>query len=164
MKQIYFLPITLIIFFITACKTSTTVPYKVSINKVKGIGGNPEVYLNQCLNKKGRERDICIDYFYPEDIEIGIYPKDGLHIKLAGRSSSVKRKELIIDTQDRIILSIDTTNIKLPITSNINPIKKLQHKNHLAIIIEVKDIESSITLKDKKGKLLLDYKIIKQKN
>jgi len=164
MKRIYFLPTTL--FFLTACQT-TPAPYRVSINdevSISGTGGNPEVQLNQCLNKKGKKRNICIDHFYPENIEIGIYPKNGLRIKLAGRASSIKREELTLTTQNRVILSIDTANVKLPITVNINPIKKLQHKNNLALIIETKDIKNSIIIKDKKGKVLLDYKIIRLKN
>ena len=165
MKHIYFLPTTLL-FFLTACQP-TTILQKVSMNDEvsrSGTGGNPEVQLNQCLNKKGKERDVCIDHFYPEDIEIGIYPKDGLRIKLAtiGRGSSTK-EELILTTQDRIILSVDTKNVKLPIKVNISPIRKLQHKNNLALVIETKDIKNNIIIKDKEGKVLLDYKIIRQK-
>jgi len=167
MKRIYFLPTTLLFFF-TACQT-TPVLERVSINdevNINGTGGNPEVQLNQCLNKKGKERNLCIDHFYPEDIEIGIYPKDGLRIKLAtiGRGSSTKKEELTLTTQDRIILSVDTTNIKLPLTINIKPIRRLQHKNNLALIIETKNIKNNIIIKDKEGKLLLDYKIIRQKH
>ena len=165
MKRIYFLPTALLVFF-TACQT-TPVLERVSINdevSISGAGGNPEVQLNQCLNQRGRARNICIDHFYPEDIKIGIYPKDGTRIKLAGRASAIEKRAFTINNQDRIILSIDTANVKLPLTVNIKPVKKLQYKNNLALIIETKDIKNSITLKDKEGKLLLDYKIIRQKN
>ena len=136
-------------------------PYKVTHNHIIPMGGgNPEVKLNKCLDKKSKNRDICIDLFYPEDIEIGIYPPNGLRIKLAGRASSIERREIQIDSQDRIILSIDTSNIRLPIILNVKG-KQLQYKNSLAIVIEVKNIKDTITLKDKEGKLLLDYTIIK---
>ncbi len=156
-------PFTLIfstILTLTGCYNNL-IPYKITHNdKVRIGGGNPEVQLNKCLDEKGKDRSICIDLFYPEDIEIGIYPPNGLRIKLAGRASAIEKKVLSLDTQERIILSIDTSNIKLPITLNVKA-KQLHYKNSLAIIIEVKDIEENITLKDKEGKLLLDYTIIK---
>jgi hypothetical protein len=163
MKQTYFLP-TILIFFLTGCQTTPT-PYRISINdevSIHGSGGNPEVQLNKCLNKKEEERNICIDHFYPEDIDIGIYPPDGTRIKLAGRASSIERRELIIHSQQRVILSIDTTNVSLPLTSNISPIQQLQHNHNLAIIIETKNIEERVTLKDSEGKVVLDYTIIKK--
>ena len=160
MKPLSFILIFSTLFTLTGCYDNHS-PYKVTHNdEVRIGGGNPEVQLNKCLDKKSKDRNICIDLFYPEDIEIGIYPPNGLRIKLAGRVSAIERKELYLGTQKRVILSIDSSNIKLPITLNVKA-KQFQYKNSLAIVIEVKDIEKSITLKDKEGKLLLDYSIIK---
>jgi len=177
MKHLYFLA-TILIFFITGCQTLiphtlTNIPKNPLMKTLHltnlsivpkvggGTGGNPEVELNKCLNKTEKERNLCINIFYPEEINIGIFPSNGTRIKLAGRSSLIERKELIVKNQEKIILSIDTSKISLPIKVNIKSAKKLQYKNNLAIIINTKDINNTLIIEDKEGKVLLEYLIIK---
>jgi len=125
-------------------------------------GGNPEVkVINQCFKLKGDKQTHCLNIFYPGDINITIYPPTSKSIKLAGRKSSIERGTFNLKGQKRFILSVDTSNAKLPISCNINTAKKITDGSNLVIDIAVKDIKKQITLKDRDGKLLLVYTIRK---
>jgi len=128
-------------------------------------GGNPEVknnnnIINKCFQLKGKAKPICLDRFYPGDLNITIFPQLNSQIKLAGRRSSIEKGTFQLKQQDRFILSVDTSNIRLPIYCNITAKITKYGSNHV-IDIAVKDIRNQITLRDKDGKLLLEYNIIK---
>ncbi len=125
-------------------------------------GGNPEVkVVNQCFQLQGEAKFLCLDKFYPGDLNITIYPNFNKNIKLAGRKSSIEKGTFKLKNQNKFVLSIDTTNIKLPILCNINTVKITSYNSNQVIDIDVKDIKDKITLKDNSGKLLLEYTIIK---
>jgi CTP-dependent riboflavin kinase len=125
-------------------------------------GGNPEVnVINKCFKKKGEKKFLCLDKFYPGDLNITIFPHTTNQIKLAGRKSSIEIGKFELKNQDRFILSVDVSNVKLPISSNIATAKITKYGSNRVIDIAVKDIRNQIILYDRYGKLLLKYTIIK---
>ena len=159
MKNIFLSVIILL--FVTSCTKNISNNQKIALGG-GGKGGNPEVkVINECFKLKSKARDICLDSFYPNDINISIYPYNGDIIRLAGRKSSIEKREFDLSQEDRFILYIDTTNIELPISCNIQTAKRSLDKNSLVIDIAVKDIVKQVTIQDKNGRVLLDYSIVK---
>jgi len=125
-------------------------------------GGNPEVKsINECFTKKDKARENCFNLFYPGDIKIYTYPSYGTKIKLAGRKSSIERKKFRLIGQERFIIYIDVSQIKIPIKCNIKSAKQSKYKNTITIDIPVKDIKNRVILKDNMGKILIDYQVEK---
>jgi len=130
-------------------------------------GGNSEVdnknnnIINRCFKLKGNAKNICFDNFYPGDLNITIFPNSNNHIRLAGRKSSIESGIFELKKQNRFIISVDTSNVKLPILCNIRT-AKITEDNHTHVIdIAVNDISNKVILYDRDGKLLLKYTIIK---
>ena len=160
LKQLSIFMGIFIIFYTTACSNSAS-PIKTTFSKSNG-GGNPEVKLNLCIRLENKAKTKCLDNIFPNSPNILILPTDGKRIKLAGRGDSIEKRVVELKDDDILLLNIETSNIKLPLTANIKTAKLLQEKNSLVVSIPVKDINKKVTLKDKKGKLLLDYNIIKE--
>ncbi len=151
-----------IIFYTTACSNTVT-PMRTSFVQTHGGGGgNPEVNLNICLSLKNKAKSQCLDTIFPNSTNILILPSNGKHIKLAGRGSSIEKSVVTLKNDDILLLNIETSTVKLPLTCNIKTAKLLQEQNSLVVSIPVKDIDKKITLKNREGKLLLDYSIIKE--
>ena len=164
MRQFNKLIVTPLLFSLTSCSSISTndTILPLMLANGGGKGGNPEVNnINRCFRLKNREKQSCFDIFYPEDINITIYPNDGDIIRLAGRKSSIERREFNLVGKDRFIFYVDTTNVKLPISCNIEGVELSQDRDTLVVDISTKNIADNITLKDGEGKVILDYKVIK---
>ena len=123
-------------------------------------GGNPEVnIINKCFKYQGEKKFLCLDRFYPGDLNITIFPHTTSQIKLAGRKSSIEIGRFELKNQDRFILSVEISNVKLPISCNITTAKITKDGSNRVIDIAVKEIKNQIILRDRYGKLLLKYKI-----
>jgi len=158
---------TCLLFFATSCTLTThnksNLNKKIIVQNGRGKGGNSEVkIINQCLKKiKNQERDKCLDIFYPNNINITIYPSTREIIKLAGRTSSIEKREFNLGGEDRFILHLDISEVELPVNCNIKTAKLSHDETSLVVDIDIKDIKKRVTLYDKNNKLLLDYTIIK---
>lgn len=157
-----------LVFSVTACvststKESSRLPKSVLADGGggRGQGGNPEVNLNRCFGLKSKERQSCFDIFYPNDINLSIYPSSGEVIRLAGRKSSVEKGEFNLKDKERFIFSVNTSNVKLPIRCNIKSAKLLQAKESLVVDVATREIKNNITLTDREGKVILNYSIRK---
>lgn len=151
-----------ITFYMTGCSTTAT-PIKLSSIKAEQ-GGNPEVNLNLCLQEIHAEKIKCLDRHFPTSPNILLLPADGKRILLAGRGESVDRRDVIIKDDDILLLNIDTSNVKMPLTANVKTDKDSEKGNNLVLAIAVENIEDKITLKDKEGNLVLEYRIMKEKS
>lgn len=168
---------TLISLNITACVTTPT-PQKMNFiqnigevntpkiaHTLQGTGGgNPEVNLNLCLKESYGQKIKCLNNLFPTNPTILLVPKaDGKRILLAGRGESIDKREITLSSDtDIIVLNIDSRNVKTPLKVNITTALYAKEKNNLVLTIPVKDIEESITLKDREGKLVLEYTIIRE--
>ena len=166
-----------LLFFTTSCSIATNNKNSFSknffnkevLNKKtflvengRGKGGNSEVKtIDQCFKFKTQARNKCLNIFYPNNINITIYPQSGEIIKLAGRKSSIEKRKFNLGGEDRFILHLDISTVKLPIHCNIKTAKLSPDKNTLIVDIDVKDIKNQVTLYDKNNRLLLEYTIKK---
>ena len=157
-----------LVFSVTACVSTSTKESSILPKSVladggggRGQGGNPEVNLNRCFGLKAKERQSCFDIFYPNDINLSIYPSSGEVIRLAGRKSSVEKGEFNLKDKERFIFSVNISNVKLPIRCNIKSAKLLQDKESLVVDVATKEIKNNITLTDREGKVILNYSIRK---
>jgi len=163
MKRIS-IPIALtLLIFTTSCSNSYQ---KLSLTNKGGTGGNPEVnnqikIINDCFTLKDKVQEACFNMFYPQNINIRIYPSTGALIQLVSRGSLVKKREFNLTKQTRFIINIDTSKIEIPISCNSNSVKYSQIKDSLVIDVKVKDLKKHFIVKDKNGQTILDYTIIK---
>jgi hypothetical protein len=155
-----FIGTLLITFYTVACSSNHATNIKTTLVN-PGTGGNPEVKIIYCLGLKHKAKEVCLDTLYPDNINILIHPSNGQALKLAGRGSSVEKATVKFKDDDIYLIYLDTLNIKLPLTSNVKSTKFRQKGNKLVVEIEVKNIQTTITLKDNEGKIVLDYRIIK---
>lgn len=162
MKQLSIFMGILIIFITTGCYKKNT-PTQTTLALKGQNGGNPEVHkIHQCLKLKNQAKAECFNKLFPTKTYLVIHPNSGKALKLAGRGESVEKRQISFNKNDEVfVMYIDTSNVKMPLTSNIETTKRSQEKGSLVLSIPVKDIKNKITLKDKEGKLLLDYTIIK---
>ena len=136
--------------------------YAISDRVVLAGGGNPEVKnISQCFKLEKKERINCFNKYYPEDVNITTYPPYRERIILAGRKSSIEKREFNLEGQEKFVIYLDISNVKLPISWNIKTAELLNEKGDLVVEIEVKDIKSKVTLQDKDGKVILDYTVVK---
>ena len=149
-----------ITFYTVACSSNHATTIKTALVN-PGTGGNPEVKIIYCLGLKNKAKEACLDKLYPDNINILIHPSNGQRLKLAGRGNSVERASIHFEDDDVYLIYLDTLNIKLPLTSNVESTKFRQKGNSLVVEIDVKNIKSTIILKDKEGKTVLNYTIIK---
>ena len=155
-----FIGTLLITFYTVACSSNQATTIKTTLVS-PGTGGNPEVKIIYCLGLENKAKEVCLDSLYPDNINILIHPSNGKRLKLAGRGNSVEKATVRFKNDDVYLIYIDTLNIKLPLTSNVESTQFRQKGNSLVVEMNVKNIKSTITLKDKEGKTVLDYTIIK---
>ena len=155
-----FIGTMLITFYTVACSSNQATAIKTTLVS-PGTGGNPEVKIIYCLGLKNKAKETCLDTLYPDNINILIHPSNGKRLKLAGRGNSVEKATVRFKNDDVYLIYIDTLNIKLPLTSNVESTQFRQKGNSLVVEMAVKDIKSTIILKDKEGKTVLDYSIIR---
>ena len=166
MKKINKLLITPLLFSLTSCVSTTTnetriLSQNMLVDGGGGQGGNPEVNLNQCFGLKSQARQRCFDIFYPDDINISIYPNSGEVIRLAGRKSSITKGEFNLKDKERFIFSVNTSKVKLPIKCNVKSAKLLQDRDSLVVDVATKEIKNNITLTNREGKVILNYSVLK---
>lgn len=124
-------------------------------------GGNPEVkVINQCFKLKGEAKTRCLDMFFPGDTNVTIYPPNSKKIKLAGRKSSIERGTFNLKNQNKFIISVELPNSEFQISCNIKTAKIESKGTNQVIIIPVKDIDDKVTLRDRNGRILLEYTIV----
>ena len=158
------IPITLtLLIFTTSCSNSYQ---KLSVTDKGGSGGNPEVnnqikIINECFSLKNKIQEACFNMFYPQNINIRIYPPTGALVQLTSRGSLVKKREFNLTKQTRFIVNINTSKIATPISCNSDSVKYSQIKDSLVIDLRVKDLKKHLIVKDKNGQTILDYTIIK---
>jgi len=150
---------TFIIVTTTACNSShqSMRTSFASITNSSGNGGNPEV-LNHCFGLKKIAKNLCFDYYFPNK-NLLIHPTNGEAILLAGRGNCVERRELKLANDDRVLLYLDISNVKTPLSSNIKNSNFSYEKNTVVVDIETKEIKENIILKDKDGNIILEYSI-----
>jgi len=127
-----------------------------------GTGGNPEVLLiHKCLQNNNKKTLICLNELIEKEQTFYVSREsDWKPIKLAGRANKVEKRTIEIKENKELILYLDTSAVKLPLTSNIE-IQKSEIKNTLVIKIDVEKIEDKVTLTNSEGNIILDYTIIK---
>jgi len=150
--------------FILVATTACTVPSQsmktsfVTMKKNIDYGGNPEV-LNHCFGLKKVAKNLCFDYFIPNNSNLLIHPTQGSAIMLAGRGNHIEKRVLKLNNDDKILLYLDISNVKVPLSSNIKNSQFSYDKNTVVVNIETKEIKENILLKDKEGNILLKYRI-----
>jgi hypothetical protein len=150
-----------LICLVTACSANNNTA--ITNNKIASRGGgNPEVKsISQCFKFKKKARIACFNNIYPGDANITTHPMYGEKIRLAGRTSSIERGLFDLRGEQKFIISVDISEVRLPINCNIKEAKLFKYGTDLVIDIDVKDIKSRVTLQDRDGRVLLDYKIDK---
>jgi hypothetical protein len=149
-----------IILSTTACTTMTK-PVKavnLALNNSDDKGGNPEV-LNHCFALSKTAKSLCFDRFFPGNINLLIHPSHGIPIMLAGRGESIEKRELKLNNDDLVLLYLEITNVKTPLSTNVKSTQFSYDKNTVVINIDVKKIEETIIIKDKNGKIVLEYTV-----
>jgi len=168
LKQLSIFIGTVIIFSTTACNYTTEITNKFvqnqEVSKILIIdGGNPEVYnkkMNICFSLRNKTKAQCLNKIY-KAIDILVLQNNDKPIILAGRSI-VKEKNIILKKEEkRILIYINTKNVKQPIKLNIKSLRKVKNGDTTILDIEIKNIEDTLTIRDREGKLLLKYNIIK---
>jgi hypothetical protein len=147
-----------ILFYTTACSSikSTT---KLSLAKPTGNGGNPEV-LNHCFGLKKTAKKLCFNHFFPNNTNLLIHPTQGEAIMLAGRGTHIEKRELQLNKDDdKVLLYLDISNIKVPLSSNIETTTFTYNKNNVVVNIDTNEIKEKIILKDKEGNVVLEYRV-----
>ena len=157
MKQLPIFIGIFILFYTTACsKPKSTI--KLSFSKSIG-GGNPEV-LNHCFGLKKVAKRLCFDHFFPNNSNILIHSNQGEAIMLAGRGEHVEKRELQLHkNDDKVLLYLDISNVKTPLSSNIKTTIFTYDKNSVVVNINTDEIKEKIVLKDKDGNVVLKYHI-----
>ncbi|CAA6803300.1 MAG: Unknown protein [uncultured Sulfurovum sp.] len=152
-----------LMFYSTACATIATPlskPLKLASNEPSKIntGGNPEV-INDCFGLQVTQKNLCFKYFFPKK-NLLIHPSHGEIIRLAGRGESIEKRELHLNNEDELVLLyLDTTNVKIPLSTNIKATQFTYDKNTLVLNIKAKDIKDKIILSDNEGTVLLEYTV-----
>ena len=147
-----------IIFYTTACSTATPPPKMAFSNTNDGKGGNPEV-LNHCFGLKKVAKKLCFDGFFPDNSNLLIHPNHGEPIMLAGRGSQVEQRELQLHNDDRVLLYLDVSNVKVPLSSNVKDSSFTYDQSTVVVNINTQEIKENIILKDKEGNVVLVYHI-----
>jgi len=166
-KKLYIFIGLYLLFFATSCTTKTyqtdNIHQKnILAGKGKNKGGNPEVkIINDCFKLKNEARNSCLNIFYPDKLNIIVYPPSGEIIRLAGRKSSIERREFDLKGEDKFIFYLDISRVNLPIRSNVISSKYFFDKRDLVIDVDVKKIRKDIILYDGDNRVLLEYKIVK---
>jgi len=150
------------VFFTTSCTTansSTRTTFAVIEKNGAGEGGNPEV-LNHCFTLKKVAKSLCLNGFFPDKSNLLIHPTQGEAIMLAGRGNHVERRVLQLkDTDDRILLYIDISNVKVPLNSNVKETSFTYDKNSVVVNINAKEVKEKIILKDVENNVVLEYRV-----
>lgn len=124
-----------------------------------GTGGNPEVYIaHECL--KSEESTTCLNQLFSDERKVRL-PFDEI-IKLAGRSTKVEKGSIETHDDDFILLYLDTSNVKVPLSINVTSVKKSSDSTSTLFMLPVKDMREAIVIKDKTGNIILQYKVIKE--
>jgi len=126
-------------------------------------GGNPEVNnkkMNLCFSLKNMAKAECLEQIY-HSIDIMVIQDENRPIILAGRGVLIEKDIELTKEDKRVLIYLDTSNVKKPIILNITEFKKSQNGTKVILNIEKEDIKETLTLRDRDGKLLLKYKIIK---
>ena len=161
MKQLSIFMGIFTVFSITACSTpnqSLRTSFAVIEKNPAGEGGNPEV-LNHCFGLKKLAKSLCFDGFFPDNSNLLIHPNHGAPVMLAGRGNHVERRVLQLNKDDRILLYLDISNVKVPLSSNIKATSFTYDKNSVVVNIDTKEIKEKIILKDEEGNIVLEYRI-----
>jgi len=125
----------------------------------EGIGGNPEVYIaHNCLKNKSAQ--TCLEKLFNDERKVYIQSYET--IKLAGRGSSVEEATITFEDDDLFMLYLDTSNVEKPLSTNIKKRKLSTDNNSLLFIFPVTEIADEIIIKDKRGEVVLKYKILKK--
>jgi hypothetical protein len=146
-----------IVVSITACSTQRPLA-KLSLSDSRGNGGNPEV-LNHCFGLKKSAKKLCFYRFFPNNSNILIHPNHGEPIMLAGRGNYIEKRELQLNNDDHVLLYLDISNVKVPLSSNIKGSKFTYESNTVVVNIDAKEIKEKIILKDNEGDILLEYHV-----
>jgi hypothetical protein len=141
----------------TACSTQRPLA-KLSFSASSENGGNPEV-LNHCFGLKKSAKKLCFDGFFPNNSNILIHPNHGEPIMLAGRGTHIEKRELQLNNDDHILLYLDISNVKVPLSSNIKGSKFTYESNTVVVNIDAKEIKEKIILKDNEGDVVLKYRV-----
>ena len=160
---------TFTIFYSTACSntanmTTQLVEHQHHARIPTSDGGNPEVYnnkMNLCFSMKKMAKAQCLEQIYKNIDILVLQEKNDKPIVLAGRGAGKDKVANLKEEDKRVIIYIDSKNVKQPIKLNITPFKKSQNGDRVIFDIAKEDIKDTLTLRDREGKLLLRYKIIK---
>jgi len=123
-------------------------------------GGNPEVNnqkMNLCFSLKNGAKAQCLEQIY-KGIDILVLPNGNRPIVLAGRGELKEETITFTKEERRVVIYLNTKNVKKPIKLNITKFKKSISRDRVILDIAKEDIKDTLTLKDREGKLLLKYK------
>jgi hypothetical protein len=125
----------------------------------EGTGGNPEVYIaHQCL--KSTSSQSCLEKIFSDARKTYIQSYE--IIKLAGRGSSTEKATIKFEEDDVFLLYLDTSKVKVPLSTNIKLTKVSTDKNSVLFMFQVQEIGQNIIVKDKQGKVVLQYKVLRK--
>jgi len=149
-----------IISYTTACSTTTPPPRMAfsNTNNGDGKGGNPEV-LNHCFGLKKVAKGLCFDSFFPDNSNLLIHPNHGEPVMLAGRGNRVEKRVLKLNNDDRVLLYLDISTVKVPLSSNVKDSSFTYDQSTVVVNINAKEIKEKIILKDKEGNVVLEYRV-----
>jgi len=156
---------TFITFYTMGCSQQQT-SIEASTKKMKINLETPQTYehIPSCFTVTKEARSLCLNKIFRnnDEVKLLIHPQEGEVIKLAGRGQSVQKRTFNIKDDTRILLYIETSNLKMPLSCNVVSAKLTENKKRDKVVVDIaiKDIKEHIQLRDKEGKLLLDYSII----
>lgn len=123
-------------------------------------GGNPEVYIaHQCLKNKSAQS--CLGELFSDARKT--YIQSYKTIKLAGRGTSVEKATIKFEGDDLFLLYLDTSKVKVPLSTNIKSTKVSRDEDSILFIFPVQEIGQEIIIKDKQGDIVLQYEILRKK-
>jgi len=150
--------------FILVATTACTAPHQPAktalavMEKSAGKGGNPEV-LNHCFGLKKVAKNLCFDSFFPNNSNLLIHPNHGEPVMLAGRGSRVEKRVLKLNNDDRILLYLDISSVKVPLSSNVKDSSFTYDQSTVVVNMNTTEIKENIVLKDKEGNIVLEYRV-----
>jgi len=139
--------------------STQTEPKLFSQEVEEGKGGNPEVYIaHNCL--KGKLAKTCLEKLFSDERKSYIQSYE--IIKLAGRGASVEKATIEFEDDDLFLLYLDTSNVDTPLSINIKGEENASDSHSVLFILPVKEIDKEIIVKDKKGNIVLQYKVLRK--
>jgi len=145
---------------ITPIKKVTKTVYYAQGEEEPGQGGNPEVRLiHNCFNLSEKNAVSCLNNIFKDDYHASIISDSFKPILLAGRATSIDKRNINLSDERSLVLYLETSKVKTPLSSNVEGTTYAYEKNKVVVLIPVQNINEKVILKDANAKLLLEYEL-----